>query len=99
MKIGDIYKSKDGTQEIEIIGADLANGKYQFVHRDTMGVMSQWDDPENIQMLLDLLDFLPQGSLVKDIKPHCWHNKKEKKWLLTTWYWYCPDCGKEWEHE
>ena len=99
MKLGDIWKSADGTQEVEITGEDPATGKLRFLHRDPFGVMSQWDDPENIQMLLEVLDFLPQGELTKDIPKHCWHNTKEKKWLFRTFYWVCKDCSKEFENE
>jgi len=99
MKVGDTFKSKDGLQEVEIDNYDSLTGKFRFIHRDPNGVMVQWDDPEDIQMLVDLLDLLTIGELTKDIPKHCWHNHKEKKWLLITFYWICKDCGKELEDE
>jgi hypothetical protein len=98
-KTGQIFKSKCGTEEVEIMSIDPISGRVKFVHRDAMGVMSQWDDPEIVQMLIDTLGMTIEGNEPFAYKKICWHNNKVKKWLLTTFYWKCLDCGEEFEND
>lgn len=96
MKAGDIYRTSDQKTELEIVDINDVTDRVTYYLRDQNGIeYSSADRIDIITMILNL-DLVDMTEATGNT---CWHTKKEKKWLLTTCYWKCTKCGKEFDNE
>lgn len=102
-KVGDVYRSNDGFSEIEIAAYDPVTKKYKYVLRDQFSMSTSWEEPEDIEMLIQVTGMGGTTDLFSKPDPDkpttCYHWKKEKKLCFNQYYWKCIQCGQEFDNE